>query len=281
MKKLFRAFLAFSLLWTCSVSLGETVSEPTVCATVAEFVTALGSDRDIVLKSGTYDLTPWITENLTGSGAHVLIDYSGVLPRGVYADEEYDGYELVLNGLENLSIRTEEDAPRAEIVCEPRYADVLRFENCKNISLSDLVLGHTPEQGSCTGNVLEFRNSENILVSNCDLYGCGAYALGLDETIGLTVRDSLVHDCSYGAVDSNRSAMVFENTEFTRCRQFAIFDLRGSKADFNQCKITNMSGTLFYADEVTLVTLTDCTLDEGCLRSLHEDPGYGKNILVK
>lgn len=264
----------------CLYNATNAATETITCSNVEEFIEALGSDRTIILKNDTYNLSAHLNKN-AGTKALPEYIYGAYNTPGIYVYDEFDGYELILVGINNLTIRSETPSVRAEIVCEPRYADVLQFEGCENVLLENLVLGHTPEQGSCMGNVVDFSHCKNASVINCDLYGCGAYAFGLYESSGMSISDSIIHDCSYGAIDSFSSSMKFHNTEFTRCKEFAIFDLRDSDAEFVNCSMSKMIGDLFSLDAGSSAVLSNCALDKGCLDSLNASGLVGKSITVK
>lgn len=85
--------------------------------------------------------------------------------------------------------------------CVPRYADVLTFENCSNIYVTHITLGHTQEPGSCMGGVLHFQNCQSVLAEDCDLYGCGTLGVIGDSCMDMQIINSLIHDCSVGGVE--------------------------------------------------------------------------------
>ena len=63
--------------------------------------------------------------------------------------ECYDGWELQISWVEGLHIRAEGEDPAATVlVTSPRYANVLSFQSCKDVSLEGFTLGHTQAPGS-------------------------------------------------------------------------------------------------------------------------------------
>ncbi len=101
--------------------------------TVDEFLDAIAPNTEIILATGEYNLT-----RATG--------YSRSNSAYYHWEGGYDGYELVITDVENLSI-VGGDPNAVTISTEPRYANVLRFDNVDGVTLSDLVVGHTREQG--------------------------------------------------------------------------------------------------------------------------------------
>ena len=162
-------------------------------ATVEDFLKAIAPNTTIRLTGRSYDLS-----RALGYG-----NFSG----DWYDWEDlYDGWELVISNVENL--RIEAARPGAEIVTEPRYAVVLRFENCEGVDIAGLTVGHTEGTGYCSGSVLYFKSCTDVEVEDCELYGCGTYGLELDRSRDVSCRRSIIRDCSYGAVYASASSAV-------------------------------------------------------------------------
>ncbi len=167
-------------------------------STVDEFLNAIAPDTEIVVDVSLLDLG-----QASGYGK------SG----GEYYrwDDPYDGPELILQNLSNFTIRgSGQERTDTAISAVPRYADVLTFENCANIYVTNLTAGHTQEPGYCIGGVLHYINSQSILVENCDLYGCGTMGVCGDNSLDLQVYGCYIHDCSVSGV------------EFTECQNVRV-----------------------------------------------------------
>lgn len=167
-------------------------------STVDEFLNAIAPDTEIVVDAALLDLSQ--ASNYGKSG-------------GEYYrwDDPYDGPELILQNLSNFTIRgSGQERTDAAISAVPRYADVLTFENCANIYVTNLTAGHTQEPGYCIGGVLHYINSQSILVENCDLYGCGTMGVCGDNSLDLQVYGCYIHDCSVSGV------------EFTECQNVRV-----------------------------------------------------------
>jgi len=176
------------------------ISVPADAVTVTnvdELLEALAPGRTLCLEPGTYDLS-------------AAANYGEARANGSYAWETvYDGYGLVLSGLEGLSILAPEGA---ELVTQPRYANVLRAENCPGLTLAGLTLGHTPEPGICTGGVVSLSLSDGVTLEGCRLYGCGMLGVEAENCASLTLSCTEIYDCSYGAV------------RCTQCRDLLVSD---------------------------------------------------------
>ena len=176
-----------------------TGSQTAVHVTTAdEFLAAIASDTEIIVDAE-------------------LIDFSTASNYGAYGtsegnyrwNEEFDGPELIIQNVTNLTIRgSGEERTDKVLSCVPRYADVLTFENCANIYVTHITVGHTQEQSQCSGGVLHFVSSQDILVEDCDLYGCGTLGVDADNSLNIQVINNLIHDCSYGGVQFSRCQNV-------------------------------------------------------------------------
>lgn len=158
-------------------------------STADEFLAALAPDREIIVDADLIDFSA--ASNYGKSGG----DY-------YRWDDPFDGPELVIQNLSNLTVRgSGENATDKVLSCVPRYADVLTFENCSNIYVTHITLGHTQEPGSCMGGVLHFQNCQNVLAEDCDLYGCGTLGVIGDSCMDMQIINSLIHDCSVGGAE--------------------------------------------------------------------------------
>lgn len=185
-------------------------------STVEEFLNALGPDREIVLDSELLLLTdaPEYGNNWT--------DY-------YYWEAEFDGPSLVIRNVSNLTIRGDGDDRTAHTISAvPRYANVLTFENCDGVLLDGFTAGHTVEPGYCAGGVLMFRDSRNLLVNHCGLYGCGILGVNAFECEGIQVLNSDIYECSYGGIQMMETSDI-------RIGGNLYWDLGGDTYAFSRC----------------------------------------------
>ncbi len=169
---------------------GAPAEDPNVyVSSVEELLAAIEPGASIVIEPGYYNLSEYMQ----------AMQISDITFPYVTLEECFDGTELVIRDVDTLTIRGgSENAADTELVVEPRYANVLTFDNCNDIAIASLTLGHT-EQGSCRGSVLVFQGSQYFELSNLDLYGCGVYALKLTDGSGyFQITDCTLRDCSDG-----------------------------------------------------------------------------------
>lgn len=190
-------------------------------STVDEFLAAIASDTDIYLEDGVFDLSTASNYGVAGGANYV------------WYDTYVDGPQLVISGVKNLSI-TGGGADRASIQAVPRYAEVLAFENCRNITLKDFTAGHTQAPGHCTGGVVYFANSSDLSVEGCSLYGCGVWGITLSGCENMTVKNTEIYDCSYGDLN-------FASSKNIRLENCNIHDNGMSRAIYD-CQNVTLDG---------------------------------------
>ena len=173
-------------------------------ATVDEFIAAIGSNREIILEPGTYNL-----QAATGHGVGYNDSY-------FWSDTYVDGYELMIRNVDNMTIRGGgNDRTEVVIEAEPRYANVLSFTACSNITVANITAGHTKEQGGCTGGVLFYKDCDYILTESCGLFGCGTMGVYAETSSNVAVQNCDIYECSEGGVElRNCNTIRLENNIF-------------------------------------------------------------------
>ena len=193
--------------------------------TVDELLAAIGPNKDIVLEGELYDFST-ATGYGTSSG-----DY-------YYWEDVYDGPGLVIRDVDNMTIRSiDGNVNNHTIAAIPRYADVLAFKACSNITLSGFTAGHTKEPGSCAGGVIEFRDCDNMQVDNCGLYGCGILGVYAEYSKNIHVTNCEIYECSQGGVQ-------MRNTDSITLSGNTFRDLGGDETSFISCSNINLEGQL-------------------------------------
>lgn len=217
--------------------------EEIVVGNVDEFIKAIGPNRKIILKPGVYNLSQVQErqeENKNISWAKVS-----------------DGVELQVNNVNNLTICGEGNVP-AEIVAEPRFAEIISFRGCRNITLSNLKIGHTviEDDYDCNAGVLHIDYSNNICIDNCILYGCGSVGITAYHSSLLKMNNSVIEKCNLRVMSLNGCEdFTFTDCKFRECTHQEMFNLAFTdNIIFNGCEIKDnicIYGTLFYLYEAS------------------------------
>lgn len=192
-------------------------------STVDQLLAAIDSNTEIILTAPMYDLSTAADYGMPGRSEH----YTWV--------EEFDGWELVIVGVENFSILGAEDEMNHTISAVPRYADVITFQGCSNILLRGFTAGHTVEPGYCSGGVLNFEYCSNASVDLCHLYGCGIFGVTAYQCTGLSVTNDCIYECSQGGI------MCME-TDCLTIGGCTFWDLGGDTFQLSGCTNVTIDG---------------------------------------
>ena len=195
-------------------------------ATADEFLRAIGPDRTIILNTKLLDLSE-------------ASDYGSAGGDYYFWEDCYDGPQLVIQGVNDLTITMKEGAPEeTTISAVPRYANVLAFRGCKNLQLTGFTAGHTKEQGSCSGGVLDFWDCLDVTIDNMRLYGCGVLGVQTSGCSGIAVLQTEIFECSFGAVECYQ-------TDTIRFEECDIHDVPSPMVTFYGC-----SGAIWNGEEI-------------------------------
>lgn len=245
---------------------GDTVT----AGSVEELLEAIGPHTGILLKPGYYNLSEYIEDVWAREGESWNERHPYVQLRDCC-----DGVEVVIRRVDGLSICGDNEN-LTEIVVEPRYAQVLNFEECHNLTLSGLTMGHT-ETGACSGDVLNFYGCRNINLSAMDLYGCGVYGIACYKGTGeLYVCSSTIRDCAYGALNilDGNGRFEFRNCGLTGSSGYDQYEPTPySELAFYEC-VFGVNETSYYMFREDIFT-EDCVWSEN-----YEYPEYGYEDLA-
>ena len=184
-KRLISVSLALVVLLAVTPQLPVRAAEKkTVYANTAqELSDAIASDTEIILSATTY-----------------VFDYKTI-------GKEY----LRIAEVNNLSIKGVEGT---KIVSTSEEDEVLVIRICKNIEISNVYIGHEIYgSGGCSSGVLQIWDSENITLTGCDIYGCGAEGLYVGKC-SLKVINCTIRDCSRRIGSTYVADVEFRNCVF-------------------------------------------------------------------
>ncbi len=228
--------------------------------TAQEFLQALRPGARILLATGDYNLT----------------EMAGMTTSYLSWDDPYDGEEVHLANLSNVIIRGEDGA---RLLAVPRYAWVLRFDQCNNLKFENVTFGHT-EEGYCLGGVLAFEGCTGISISECNLYGSGTEGLLLNGVVDFKMEDSRIYECTYDLMTVNGSRnLLFENCSFTETGQFNLINLSASEdVLFDECTFSenyneNFMPYFFYLEgNRGGIAVRNCTFTENRVQKFVNRP---------
>lgn len=266
MKRIFLIFLTLAFTLSLSACSENTAGETTVIATVEpaaapaqtvaardgvytvtnteELIAAIGPDRKIRLAEGTYDFSSADSYAQPTENPYC------------FWQETYDGFELVVQDVKNLTI-TGAGKNHVVLSAVPRYAQVLRLQNCENVSLTGFTAGHTKEPGYCVGGVLYLDGCADISIRDLGLYGCGVTGVYAQGCTNVSVANSDIYECSYNGVQVVNCLGV----NVTNCR---IYDL--GKGEWE-------AGEVFSLDSSSDITISGCEISDNLTCTLVRSTG--------
>lgn len=126
-------------------------------------------------------------------------------------------YMLLIRDLDGLTIRSVAEGGTV-VSTDALFADVLRFENCDDLTLVGLTLGHRAEVGGCQGDVLSLEGCNRVSLRGCELYGCGAVGINAYDCSELYLSGCTLRDCQFSAMNiTNCTDVQARDCAITRC----------------------------------------------------------------
>ncbi len=229
-----------------------------VVKTAEEFLEAIAPGMKIELRLGSCNLSDFL-EPMNGTD----MENWNASHEYVKLEEEFDGLEVHVINADGLNIYSTSSEDPSELVVDPRYATVITFENCDDLTLSDMVLGHT-ELGSCVGNVLDFAGCRNVKLNRLDIYGCGVIGVSAWGGSGdFSVTDCFIHDCEWGpfSFEEIYGSVEFDGSTFTGSGSGGTYySSPASSLTFKNCKFGEWESNIWsFRDDAEFI---DCELEE-------------------
>jgi len=238
----------------------DLTSEVVEVDSVEEFLEAIQPGATIKIQPGYYNLSEYIEKTWSEQGE----EWNQKHP---YVDlyECWDGgIEVAIQDVQDLSVFADlEGAVVTELVVETRAGAVLNFEDCSNIFLHGLTMGHT-QDGACDSSVISFRNTTNVYLTAMDLYGCGMY--GFDAMYGsgnIYVQSCTIRDCEDGPfyIMDAQGKYEFRNCWLKGSNGGGYYEpADGAELSFIECNFGEKETNYWYFDEYA--TFTDCYWEE-------------------
>jgi len=145
---------------------------------------------------------------------------------------------LQLDSIDNLKIV---GGVNSELMISEQNLTVLKLLNSQNISIVNVMLGHTTNQEHLgEQGILRIEHSSNINIFNCKISGVGTFGLITKDVCGLKFENSEITNCT---------ALIFELDESRK------IEFKNSKFRDNRLAISVLGGFTNSTNEVTFI---DC-----------------------
>ncbi|MBQ4307500.1 MAG: right-handed parallel beta-helix repeat-containing protein [Lachnospiraceae bacterium] len=241
---------------------------------VEDFINAIQDNATIVLEPGVYNISEYLEDadlDAFDWDAYDNDEDYASESYGLLVDEVFDGEQLIVFNIDNLTIMSADKNDPAEIVVDPRYANVFTFCDCDTLELDHVVLGHSDGDGSCTGNVIGIDYSWYVTLNGCELYGCGAYAFDIEDSMYININDCDLHDCTYGvATIADTYETYFKYCDIHDCEEFTMFELSWSEVNFYASSFEALDGELITLDDYSAAKFLACTFDDDAQDSIDD-----------
>ncbi|WP_159090831.1 right-handed parallel beta-helix repeat-containing protein [Aquimarina aquimarini] len=211
---------------------------------VKEFFSALDDNTEIIIQCETFNFT---LENLEQNiGIKEITEehwYTHKKPIKRELKSYYFSSGLVLNGYQNLIIRSEE---HTNIISDNDSDNILSFKNCRGIVLEGISIFHTSLV--CSGSVLSILLSSEITIKDCSLNGSGVI----------------------GTVLIGANDVKFYNVNIYNNSFHAIYSINSFNIKFEECNIFDnhqWAESLIYSD-VSYLTFKNCLINNNQSKKL-------------
>jgi len=225
-----------------------------------DFLEAIVPGAVITILPGYYNLSEYTEEVWNTDGEEWNRTHQYVKLR-----ECYDGgIEVVVRNIDDIFISVDwEEAGITELVVETRYGAVLNFENCGNVVLNGLTMGHT-QAGACDESVITFSNCTYIHLSAMDLYGCGMYGFTAKEGSGnIYLQSCTIRECEAGPffITGSTGKYEFRNCWLKDSYGGGYYEpAEGAELAFVECNFGACETNYWYFNEDAV--FTDCYWEE-------------------
>lgn len=203
--------------------------------------------------------------------------------------------ELIISGIKNLTIKGTLKE-KSKIVTSYEWTVVLGLNDCRNITLENIELGHHINPGlDCSGEVLEINDCNTITITNSRLFGCGTIGIASNNLDSLVCTNIEIDSCCTGKVmQLDGGNMYFKNCNFHnnhfRTNLDGIYDHYkniidiDAKVIFEDCLFydnytANIKNSKFFyfstwrsSQDPISVLLRNCTIKENNVELLSSDP---------
>ncbi|HOT60542.1 MAG TPA: right-handed parallel beta-helix repeat-containing protein, partial [Spirochaetales bacterium] len=196
-------------------------------STVKDFIKAIGPNRVIELKTGTYNLE----EGYKTTNQYIAWETKG------------NARELVIQNVKNLKII----GNNAVIAANSAYCEVIKIKKSSNIIIQDVTMVHTVTS-PCMAGVLFLDEVQELTLNNCNFEGSGAVGITVKNSQSIYVTEGYIAHCTDGLIQVlNSSDCGFYMVSFYENYDLgtALYAEDIESLFFDSCQFYDNSGASF------------------------------------
>lgn len=156
---------------------------------IEEFLAAVAPNTTIKLEPGKY----YVDQAVVAGSQNPYVTWT----ESKFEDEDITAASgLTIKNVSNLKIIGIGGSEKPHFIQPDRFATVLIFNNTVNVALDNLLVGHDPTTNECLAGVVAFYDSDDVKISNAELYGSGMIGLELYNVHNLDFFGSIIRNCT-------------------------------------------------------------------------------------
>jgi parallel beta-helix repeat protein len=136
---------------------------------------------------------------------------------------------ITLSDLEEVMVIGDGDV---YLLCDNMEDTVFWISGCRTVAIRNVHARHTDpgEDERCYGNVFGIDTSDDIVIANCEIHGCGAIGVYAYNSNNVEIRDNHIHHNRFWAVQFEGVGLLSED------RSVAGLTMHGNTMEHNGCE---------------------------------------------
>ncbi|MCQ2494326.1 MAG: right-handed parallel beta-helix repeat-containing protein [Lachnospiraceae bacterium] len=230
-----------------------TIEEVSV-KSVSKLLDAIKPNTNITLKEGDYNFSTELKELYGDNGNEFNKAH-----KYVKIEATDDGYQVIVENVSHLTIECKKDA-NVEWSNSSAYASVMKFVDCKDISISDVSMTHSRHRENANGDVLSFKDCENIELKRVNLSGAEGYGITLTNVTEFTMDEADIFDCAAGALNVRKGNEIAFDKCFIHEMGGTLIKASGSEISFDECSFfsNDVKNQFINKDASNNITFNEC-----------------------
>ncbi len=135
---------------------------------------------------------------------------------------------------------------KVSIICTSDQQVVIQITDSYRVLIRGLHLTHEPKATGCAEGVININKGREIIITNCDINGCGVYGVSIYKSNRVAVMKSVLHNNEYNAISAynSKEIVILENKIYKNGSSMNFSNITGltiRKNEIYQNKKNNIS----------------------------------------